>query len=262
MRKILLAFFLGTISTGAQAACTVPWTFSNLTTADATQVNANFTAVLGCIASFPVPPPTRVLFIKVAQSPYTLTVATGETRARVRAWGPGGSGGGAQSGSSGSGCGGGAGGYFDDYITGLAAPQTVTVTVGAGGVGAATTVNGNNGSAATTFGTYASAGQGAGGNAGPSCGSLAGGYGTATINTGTGMTVTGQQGGTYNPLSNGTVTIPVGGAGGAAAFSGSTPYNYTSTAAAYPGGGSAASASSSNSSAAGADGLVIIELYP
>ena len=203
----------------------VPYVFVNGTTADGTQVNADFTTVCtaidtnnatltAAIAALPPPGPTRVVYIQKGASPYSLVVAATETRCRARMWGGGGGGGGIAAGGSStpSAVGGGGGGFVDVYITGLT-PGTITITIGGGG-SAGTTGNGGDG-AATQFGTagsYASANGGKGSGTGTG--------GTAAITIGTGLALPGQagQGGIFVVEPGPLTDYRIGGPGGGSLF--------------------------------------------
>ena len=150
---------------------------------------------------------------EVFTSSGTFTVPTGVTACKVTVVGGGGGGGGSHLADR-AGCGGGGGGTAIEWITGLTAGDTVSVTVGAGGTGGGTSASTKDGSAGGTssFGSYCSATGGQGG-----VGTI---YGTSAYKTdgglGTGGTFNyrGGAGGSY-------VSDPGGGQGGAGGGGGS-----------------------------------------
>lgn len=98
---------------------------------------------------------------------FTFTVPDNVTEVEVEGWGGGGAGGATGNGSGGGlvgnlGGGGGGGGYFYRRLTGLVPGQTVTVTIGSGGVPAAGPSSGGVGGT-TSFGPFCTAAGGAGG---------------------------------------------------------------------------------------------------
>lgn len=148
---------------------TLPVTLQNGTTADATQVMADFNFIVsqvnanGLSTSFIAP--GTLLNVQVFTSSATYTPNVNATKAIVRAMGGGGAGGGTLATSGGqaaAGVGGGAGAYLEGLInTGL---TSQTVTIGNGGSGVSGGIGGAGG--ATSFGTTFIAGGGGGGNAG------------------------------------------------------------------------------------------------
>ncbi len=183
---------------------------------------------------------------------YTLPVPPGFTQARVRAWGGGGgSGGSSSTDSAGAGAG---GNYAEDTLSEIGG-ATLTITVGAGGTGGASTptAGGAGGASSVAIGgtTYVLANGGLGGAAGAASanGGLPGAAGTGTIQG------TGAQG------SGGGATV--GGIGGSAAMGGGGgggPHT-GSTNAGSPGGGGGAPSSGNIAGTAGAPGAVIVEFF-
>ena len=150
---------------------------------------------------------------EVFTSSGTFTVPSGVTACKVTVVGGGGGGGGAYQADR-AGCGGGGGGTAIEWITGLTAGDTVSVTIGAGGTGGGTTAGSQDGNSGGTssFGSYCSATGGEGG-----VGNI---YGTSAVKIdgglGTGGTFNyrGGAGGSY-------VSDPSGGQGGAGGGGGS-----------------------------------------
>jgi hypothetical protein len=177
--------------------------------------------------------PTLQLAVIAASG--SVLVPAGVTSILAEAWGGGGAGGGSGS-ATGSGTGGGSGSYSRRAIPTVPG-ETLTVTIGAGGVGAANAAGGNGGNTllqrgATTL-LQANGGSGGAGATGIAPGGAGGTPGTGDY------TVPGQQGG---PTAvNGGGNAPVGGSGGATA---TFPIPGTSTAGnpgATPGGGASGS---------------------
>lgn len=192
---------------------------------------------------------------------------------KVRVQGGGGAGGGAPASSSGNastGGGGGGGAYAESFITDIAGlAASVTITRGAGGTG----VSGGNGNAGGTssFGTLVTANGGSGGLARGASSLTFGTNGGAGSSTGTGDIVFGGSGGGIAYASGGFGTggpggsshLGGGGEGHASASGGGT--GVTGTAGTlYGGGGGGASTNGyavAFAGGAGANGIVIVELY-
>ena len=190
---------------------------------------------------------------------------------RVKLVGGGGAGGGAPAVSGGNhadGGGGGGGGYAEQLILAASIAASVTVTVGAGGVGG-TSTGGTGG--ASSFNTHVVATGGTGGIVGTN-NSLAIGAqgGTYGIGTAGDLLLTGSEGG----VSSGYATLPRSGQGGSSVMGGGAGGVYTGSSGGkaagaaggqYGGGGSGAgnaqSASSATAGGSGANGIVIVELY-
>ena len=194
---------------------------------------------------------------------------------RVRLVGGGGGGGGIAkvSGEAGvAGCGGG-GGYSEEFITDIAGMDaTVTVTVGAGGAGAAAGENDGVAGVTTSFGAYLQATGGALGvaatssSSAPRSGSVCGAGGVGSNGD---LNISGDAG------SFGIITTAAGvqsGSGGRSFLSGNTLTEYTNNlskagvAGKLYGGGGGGAIGGGNSiinqaGGAGADGIVIVELY-
>lgn len=147
----------------------------------------------------------------------------------VEAWGAGGGGGGVQSGTGQGGAGGG-GGYVQAQFRMSDLGSTVTVTVGAGGVGTAANGAANVGGN-TTFGALLTAYGGGGGlpgAGGPTAGGAGGGGGIFSVgsNGGSGAPGAGGSplssatGGTANNFGGGTGGLNAGGVGGASVYGG------------------------------------------
>jgi len=184
LRRLILAIAaaIGVLSaTDAYAAC-VPYTytFSNGTTADAGQVNSNFTTVMNC-ATTPAPLSTRQVLTSGTSATYTAPANVRQLRIRMVGGGGGGGGnsgygtsgsvGGTTSfnsvtaaGGGGSGVNGGAGG-----TGGSGSPTGIVRFIGGGGGGgmsvAATTITSNYGGAggSSMFGGGATPGSVTGG---------------------------------------------------------------------------------------------------
>lgn len=190
---------------------------------------------------------------------------------RVRCVGGGGSGGGAPAVSSGNhadGGGGGGGGYAEAYlpVAGLAA--SIPVTVGAGGGN--TTGTGLPGGT-SSFGTQVVATGGVGGGAGQNNALAIGAQGgTGGIGTAGDLLIKGSEGG----VSSGYATLPRSGQGGDSMMGGGAGGTYTGSSGGrqagaaggqYGGGGSGAanaqSATAGTNGGAGANGIVIVDLY-
>lgn len=201
----------------------------------------------------------------------TYTRSKGCLWAFVRTVGPGA--GGASSdtgtGSNGSaGGGGGGGGYCEEWVT---PGVTETVTIGTGGATQAVAgTAGNNGSGASSFGSFHSAGAGTGGTAlanGSANGTGAGGAGGTASNGG--ANVTGSAGGaSFRPA--GATGLSHSGAGGSnplgmggASVCGSAAASNGKAGLGYGGGGSGGSAqgSGTGTGGAGSDGICIVDEY-
>lgn len=202
-------------------------------------------------------------------STQSITVPPGATRARARGWGAGGGGGGTYNSNSGGQCGGG-GGYFDDFVTGLVPGSSITCTIGAagaaGGNSSSPTAGSNGG--ATSFGAWASAGGGTGGN--PSNGTLASGSapgGAATITAGSWVAASGSSGGLPYKSYDGSAVYIIGGSGGGSPFGGSSidpavgAGSITGHTGNFPGGGGGGGVWG-GAGGPGANGLIIVEFFP
>jgi len=138
--------------------------------------------------------------------------------------------GGGSGGSGRHGGGGGAGGLLTGFTT--VTPQAYTITVGAGGLAAAsngsgTVGNGNNGGNSVAFGLTTIGGGRGGGHPGPTESGAAGGSGGGAGHSGTGGAGTAGQGNNGSTLTNRSVNGAGGGAGGAplTGFGGETDFN-------------------------------------
>lgn len=216
----------------------------------------------------------RVLY--TSSGSFTKASYTGIRGVICKVWGAGGGSGGRAATSASqvtSAGGGGGGGYAEKWIPVASLASSETVTVGAGGTAGAS--GGGNGGAGGTssFGAHASAtgGAGAGGSAAVSNTAYtvpgtpgAGGAGTASG----GFTAMGGDGG-YGTAING---IHIPGHGGDAAMgagcrvgAGANGAGGSGNAGMYPGGGAAgANSGPSNGAvagAAGADGLIVVDVY-
>ena len=214
--------------------------------------------------------PTRLLYFGPGSG--NLTVASsGETRAKVRGWGGGGGGGGSYGVGSG-GAGGGGGGYFEIYVTGLTASQSIAWSVGGPGAGGNASPTGGGNGGGTVFGAYATANGGGGGGAGSSTFSLApGAGGTYSIESGVaGFGIVGGGGGSAAEIS-----VPTGdgigiyaGAGGAAFGTSVTQPGLSTQSVAnigFPGnafGGGGEGGGWGAQGASGAEGFLIVEMLP
>jgi hypothetical protein len=189
-------------------------------------------------------------------------------RVVVRVQGGGGAGGGnAATGSTTSACGGGgqAGGYVESVIEAYLLPSSVTVTIGAGGVGVSANPGGAGGQ--TSFGTFAVASGGAGGSAGAAAattGLAPGGSGSQTLTGDVG--VRGRPGepglrlgiGSFQNIGGNGGTSPLGGSGvGGSDALGTAGQGYGSGG----GGSSGAASTAARAGANGAPGVVIIDVY-
>jgi hypothetical protein len=191
----------------------------------------------------------------------------------VKCQGAGGGSGGVGASATGtrSGSGGGAGGnYAEKFITDISGmASSVTVTVGTGGAGGASGINNGSAGETSSFGSYASAAGGGGGGGAtpynfwiPSNGGAIG-----SPNTGD-FVVQGEAGGDSNPID---INGGYSGKGGSSQLSPGTKASVawqgggTAGAGLIYGGGASGAASGQNQSAkagaAGANGIVIVELY-
>lgn len=187
---------------------------------------------------------------QIFTSSSTWNTPTVGTIALVQGWGAGGSGG--NSGFSGSigGGGGGGGGYSEKWILLSAFTSTVSVTIGAGGVGQASQGSGSAGGN-STFGSYLTA-YGGGGGDGSNTGD-AGGGGGGTQQAGT--TPTGPTGGAGGQVGGGTggnaaaasisVTTSFGGGGGGGGDNGGISGGFPGGFADFGGGGGGGGANGS-----------------
>ena len=157
---------------------------------------------------------TRVVYVS---STTTLTVASNEKRCRARGWGGGGGGGGCKGSTSAGGSTGGGGGFFDIYLTSLTAGQQIVCVIGAPGTGGNTSPSNGTAGGDTSFGSYATARGGAGGQLGNPNASSPSNGGTASVYSGTGFAQTGYDGGTPMLWTGGAAC---GGEGGASPFGG------------------------------------------
>lgn len=183
--------------------------------------------------------------IYASSGTFTYTIPTGITAIFGQVCGAGGAGGGSASGNPG-GCGGG-GGYAEGWITGLTPGNTISITVGAGGVGVSGTNGGNGGT--SSIGAFMSATGGNGAVGGSAVGSPGGQGG---LGSGGEVNLWGGYG------SDGTVGD---GLGGASYFGGgSRAFNNTPLAAQMaPGGGGGGSYNTATRAGAnGRDGIVIL----
>lgn len=185
----------------------------------------------------------------------TFVVPLGVTRVRAQVWGGGGGGGGAANSASGfAGTGGGAGGYADRRRIDVTPGQSITVTIGAGGLAGPAGGSGGPGGS-SSFGAFCSATGGAGGAHQSPAGTT-----QTTPGTGTGgdFNVTGQAG--LQVLPNGSTAY--GGQGGSApcgGMGGSISIGAAGAGSAPGGGGGGGGGTGSAPGAAGAPGLVIVE---
>jgi hypothetical protein len=184
---------------------------------------------------------------------FSWVVPAGVLVIRAKVWGAGG-GGGASNNDDSSGSGGGGGGYAEGRIA-VTPGQTLTIIVGAEGVGGVPGVSApTQGGASSVAGTIAATGGavGSGSSAGPAAFGGAGGSGS-----GGEIAINGRAGGNGIPLTTGR---QMGGFGGAT-YAGS-PAGPNVTAAGQPGafpGGGGAGSSTNAAGGNGARGLVIIE---
>lgn len=182
---------------------------------------------------------------------FTITVPTGATRALVEIWAGGGGGGGVGSINNGSASGGGGGGYAYKFISGLSAGQTISATVGAGGLAGGIGGSGGTGED-TIFGTYFSVKGGNGGSA-----NGIGLSGTGGDALGGDLNIVGGDGCTgsilgLNSTGGAGGGSPRGGQGGAGAIG-------IASSGVQPGGGGGGSGSSTiNPGAPGAPGMIIV----
>ena len=164
------------------------------------------------------------------------------SRVLIQAWGGGGSGG------RNSGGGGGGGGYNERWLTLSAMGATETVTIGAGGTGVTTNVNGNNGGN-TTVGSLITAygGGGGGGNNSPQGGG-GGGQLSAGTRGGTTSTVLGGKPWGISFATSGCTTVQIATPGSGGGWLSSQPTGFPTTATGVDGfihGGGGASGGSS-----------------
>ena len=190
------------------------------------------------------------LFIPVesfAQGSQTLTssgiftVPVGVTSVNVQAWGGGGAGGGCTSTTRSTG-GGGAGGTYTYATNVIVTPgANISVTIGAGGIGASATNGGSGG--ASSFGALVTAAGGGGGGVNVGTSPLNGpGAGVAT-----GITYNGGAGGTGNATTGTSGTSGGGGGGAGSGGNGGAPVGGTAAGAGgTPDGGAGASGTSAS----------------
>lgn len=218
----------------------------------------------------------RVIYANAAASGnFTKASYTGIRGVITKVWGSGGGSGGRAATSSSqvaAAGGGGGGGYAEKWIAAASLASSETVTVGAGGSAGASGANAGGAGATSSFGSHASAtggGGGAGGTAQTNTAfvALAGGAGGTGTASG-GFVSTGSDGG-YGLCISG---LHLGGAGGSAAGMagfkeavGAAGGGGSGGAGYSPGGGaSGANATVSNGAvagAAGADGMIIVDVY-
>lgn len=213
---------------------------------------------------------TTLYYDAVGTSTFTKASYTGFKAARVRLVGGGGAGGGAQATSAiqlSAGSGGGGGCYAESFLLDAAVPSSLTVTVGAGGVGVLGAPGGAGGT--TSFGALVSGGGGTGGDTEISTteNGVAGGPGS-TVGTGQ-LIIPGGDGG--NARNEGVATISESPVGGASMFGGSRVASSSIAGAVgfgarnYGAGGSGAMNDTSETDVriggAGSGGLVIVEIF-
>jgi len=182
-------------------------------------------------------------------------------RVCVQAGGGGGAGVSADAADRGS-SGGGGGGYAESFIDASSLGSSVTITVGAGGAGGAAGANDGAQGGSSSFGTLVAASGGVGGQREQS-GNVSGGRGG--VGTAGDLTLRGGGGGPNTPFGR------AGAAGGSSHLGGGAPgvtrYGATLGAPGLAGevygggGGGAATISTAQAGGAGAQGIVIVELY-
>ena len=177
-------------------------------------------------------------------------VPMGVTQIEVEVWG-GGSGSWASTSSIGSG-GGGGGGYARKRISGLSPGQTISVTVGVGGVGGTTSGGSPSGGASSSFGPYVSA---TGGSLNPFANSGSpqnGGGSGAGVNGDINLTGSAGQ----------SAFLSAGGLGGGAPMSGSQGSGTIGNVGIFPGGGASGAGTgltgTAFAGANGGNGLVVV----
>lgn len=188
---------------------------------------------------------------------------------RVRVVGGGGSGGGCAntgSGSNAEGGGGGGGGYAEAFILDSALATSETVTIGAGGVPAATGNNDGSTGGTTSFGSHVSATGGAGGGGSPSSSSstLAPG-GTGGTGSGGYFRLEGGRGGNGRIVDGDSITGNFGGSSFLSPIANTNALT-TNGAVGRPYGGGSSGARNGNSQGAksslgGSPGICIIDIY-
>jgi hypothetical protein len=179
----------------------------------------------------------------------------------VKVQGPGGGGGGSTATNRG-GAGGSGGTYSESFITDLSLISSpIAVTVGLGGAGGANDTNGSNGTAESSFGSLVTGPAGIGGV------SSASAFSTGTLPPAAGvgdLTIRGGSGGSKANSNTATTTasgyggnsfMGFGGAGVTGSETGRAAMGYGG------GGGGSSSAGNARTGGAGADGIVIVELY-
>ena len=185
----------------------------------------------------------------------TFTVPAGVYHLKeVTVWGAGGGGGGS-SGTNSSSSGGGGGGYAKAYAVACVPGQTITVTVGAGGVGGTGPAYGSDGGTSTFGSTSPVSATGGGG----------GSYNSVNVPGAGGVGSGGQVNvtGTTAGISFAVGSTPGGGLGGAAPFGGSTPgLNFFSNGdyGNFPGGGANGGSCTSGSATGGTGGNGLITI--
>lgn len=201
-------------------------------------------------STFPTPTLTKLL-----SGSGTYTTPAGVTYLKIKMLGSGGGGGGAISGGAAGG--GGAGGYIESLVASPAA--TYAYSIGIGGNGGLSNVDGTNGGD-TTFGAN-TAGGGQGGKKGTT--GTGGAGGAVTLSLGIGFAMIGNGGGI---IANASVGGTAGGPGGVGFFGGGPIGNNStnSTGAAgtaNSGSGGAAGAAVTGSGGDGGSGVILIEEY-
>ena len=209
--RIAAACFGLLVWTGVAAAncpTTLPYTLSNGTTADASQVMANFNSLQAC---------ANLVGVKVFTTSGTYTCDAGTSKVIIEVQGGGGAGGGsgASTSSTGSfGGGGSAGAYYKGLATSNFCGATVTVGATATGVAGANGPNGVAASFVVSGGVNITAGGGQGGLVGAVVASGANGNTLGGVVTASGATTIMSVNGMGGGWSAWSSTFGVTGAGG------------------------------------------------
>jgi hypothetical protein len=225
------------------------------------------------LASIPGYKAMGVPVVFTTSGTFTKANYAGLKAVRVRVVGGGGGGGGApfaNTGNHSAGGGGGGGGYVEKFILANALFADETITVGSGG-GGGTTIGGSGGT--SSFGAHAVATGGAPGdsfsNNALMIGALGGAGGGGSVNSGVAVITNGGPG----TIGGGNATLGHGGGGGSSVLGGGGAGVYTGAGSGstvgnpgknYGGGGGGAAVNSTgaaNTGGAGAQGIVIVEVF-
>lgn len=227
----------------------------SFTTVTATSLNVASLTVTGSANI-----PGRLFSVQTFTSSGTFTIPAGITSVKVTVVGAGGGGGGSDAGATFNGSGGGSGGSAIKWLSGLTPANTLTVTVGTGGIVTSGAAGGNGVASSVASGTQVittiTANGGNGG--GSAAGVLIGGTGAA-VGTGGDLNLAGITAANAAPIATmsnwgGQGAPSILGGGGSSAFAGA---GVAGTA--FGSGGSGAGGGAARAGGVGANGIVIFE---